>query len=93
MDAAEERFKLDRERAEADRKYAEIDRKFSEAIARAQWAEDRSSVVMQHAEHVWGPAWQMEDRPAPKVFSLVGKSASEVRGMSGLVCQEGTGTV
>ena len=52
----------------------------------------RASVVKHHAEHVWGPAWEMEDRPAPKVFSLVGKSASEVRELSGLVCQEGTGT-
>ena len=41
---------------------------------------------------MWGPVWEMEDRPAPKVFSLVGKSASEVRELSGLVCQEGTGT-
>ena len=49
-------------------------------------------MVKHHAEHVWGPAWEMEDRPAPKVFSLVGKSASEVRELSGLVCQEGTGT-
>ena len=41
---------------------------------------------------VWGVAWEMKDRAAPKVFSLVGKSASEVREMSGLVCQEGTCT-
>ena len=36
--------------------------------------------------------WQTEDRPAPKVFSLVGKSVSDVRGMSGEVSQEVTGT-
>ena len=41
---------------------------------------------------VWGVEWEMKDRAAPKVFSLVGKSASEVREMSGLVCQEGTCT-
>ena len=34
----------------------------------------------------------VKDRPTPKVFSLVGKSADEVRGMSGQVSQEGTGT-
>ena len=33
---------------------------------------------------VWGVEWEMKDRAAPKVFSLVGKSASEVREMSGL---------
>ena len=53
----------------------------------ASGREDRASKVKHHAEHVWGPAWEMEDRPAPKVFSLVGKSASEVRELSGLVCQ------
>ena len=62
------------------------------ARSQCQWAEVRASVVKHHAEHVWGPAWEMEDRPAQKVFSLVGKSASEVRELSGLVCQEGTGT-
>ena len=61
-------------------------------LVRAQWAEDRTSCVQQHAAEVWGPAWQMEDRPAPKVFSLVGKSAEEVRGMSSQVSQVGTGT-
>ena len=74
---------------------AEFDRerrKLQYELVRAQWAEDRTSCVQQHAAKVWGAAWQMEDRPAPKVFSLVGKSASEVRGMSDLVSQEGTST-
>ena len=48
--------------------------------------------MQQHTAEVWGPAWQMEDRPAPKVFSLVGKPAEEVRGMSSQVSQVGTGT-
>ena len=61
-------------------------------LVQAQWAEDRASCVRQHAAKVWGPAWQMKDRPTPKVFSLVGKSADEVRGMSGQVSQEGTCT-
>ena len=74
--------------AEFDKK----DRKMQYELARSQWAEDRASCVQQHAAKVWGAAWQTEDRPAPKVFSLVGKSVSEVRGMSGEVSQEGTGT-
>ena len=65
--------------------------RLDEDIARVQWAKSRPRVVSQHAEQVWGQGWDKEDRPAPKVFSLVGKSASEVRGMAGQVCQEGTG--
>ena len=61
-------------------------------LVRAQWAEDRTSCVHQHATKVWGADWDTEDRPASKVISLVGKSASEVRCMSGLVSQEGTST-
>ena len=66
-------------------------RRLDEEIARAQWAKSRPRVVLQHAEQVWGQGWDKEDRPAPKVFSLVGKSVTEVRGMVGQVCQEGTG--
>ena len=54
----------------------------------------RSEVIEQHAEWVWGAAWKMEDRPAPKVVSLVwwGKFVLEghARGMSGgrVLCQQ-----
>eukprot|EP00966_Prymnesium_polylepis_P329231 7384969-Prymnesium_polylepis.2 len=49
-------------------------------------------MVQQHAREVWGAGWQQENRPPPKVFSLVGKSADEVRSLASHVSQEGTGT-
>ena len=66
-------------------------------VARSQWHWSRSEVVQQHAREVWGAGWQQENRPPPKVFSLVGKSADEVRSLASQsqlshVCQEGMGT-
>ena len=42
-----------------------------------------------HGELVWS---MTDERPAPKVFSLVGKSADNVRALAGEVSQEVTGT-
>ena len=40
----------------------------------------RSEVIEQHAEWVWGAAWKMEDRPAPKVLSLVSRGKFVLEG-------------
>lgn len=74
-------------RIEFNRESREIERD----ICRAQWAECRTEVVQQHAEKVWGSDWQMEYN-APKVYSLVGKSAEEVRALAGDVSQVTTAT-
>ena len=61
-------------------------------VVRSQWHWSRSEVVQQHAREVWGAGWQQENAPPAKVFSLVGKSANEVRSLASRVSQEGTST-
>ena len=59
---------------------------------RAQWHESRAEVVRQHAAKLWGGGMHKENAAPPKVFSLVGKSASEVASLASVVSQVTTGT-
>ena len=96
IEACEARLEETRARNAREREMCtEFDKKhrtMQYELARSQWAYERTSCVQQHSAKVWGAGWQTDDRPAPKVFSLVGKSVSDVRGMSGEVSQEVTGT-
>ena len=80
--------RLAKERAEVEQQIRESERE----VARSQWYWSRSEVVQQHARKVWGAGSEQENRPPPKVFSLVGKSADEVRSLACDVSQTVTDT-
>ena len=75
------RLELDRER-----------RLLQQDVVRAQWHESRPEVVRQHAAEVWEESAHKENAAPPRVFSLVGKSASEVASLVSSVSQVTTGT-
>lgn len=75
----------EKRRVEFERESREMERE----VCRSQWYWSRSEVMQQHAEKVWGPDWKCENS-VPKVFSLIGKSADEVRALSAEVSQVAT---
>ena len=91
---------MERERAEA--RVCEIESRLQEATDRMAAAEleserlreqERAVVcgkVHMDAQKVWGSVQGTAASAAPKVFSLVGKSADNVRALAGEVSQEVT---
>jgi hypothetical protein len=98
--AAQEAARVEREAAQArmdewEQRRMQFDREhrlLQQDVVRAQWHESRPEVVRQHAAEVWEESAHKENAAPPRVFSLVGKSASEVASLVSSVSQVTTGT-